>query len=368
MADERSEGDQAWEEDSLWSETGAIKRANQVDDWLAIDPDGTVTVLSGKIDTGTGVQTALAQIVAEELDVPVARIRMVMGDTARTPDEGITAGSTTIKFGGFALRQAGAEARRALLELAAERLDATPDELAVREGVISVRHDPARTVTYAELVGGKRFNRAITLRAPLKRPEDYRVVGQPVQRLDLPGKFTGAPSFVHDVRVPGMLHARVVHPPSVGAELVSIDESFVQDARVVRLGNFVGVVAEREEQAVQAAKQLKVEWRGPAPWPKREDLFTFMRRQPASDSTVREEGKVEQALRKAAVRVKASYRQPIQAHASIGPSCAVADVQADRAVIWCSPRGVYALRDELAGLLHMRPDQVRVIYVDGAGS
>ena len=368
MADEPSAWDESWEEDSDWSETGAIKKANQVDDWLAIDQDGTVTVFSGKIDSGTGVQTALAQIVAEELDVPIERVQMVMGDTARTPDEGITAGSTTIRFGGFALRHASAEARRALLEMAANRLDATLDELVVRDGVISVSHPPAQTITFAELMGGKRFKRAITLQAPLKRSEEYRIVGKPIPRLDLPRKFVGAPSFVHDVRVPGMLHARVVRPPSSGAELVSIDETSVQDTRVIRHGNFIGVVAEREEQAVRATKQLKVEWRETVHWPAMEELQTFILRQPTSDAIVHEEGKVESALRKATVRVKAIYHQPLQAHASIGPSCAVADVQTDRAVIWCSTRGVYSLRDELANLLQMRPERIQVIYAEGSGS
>ncbi len=368
MAGEPSEWNESWEEDSAWSETGAIKKANQVDDWLAINRDGTVTVFSGKIDSGTGVQTALAQIVAEELDVPMERVRMVMGDTARTPDEGITAGSTTIKFGGFALRHASAEARRALLEMASNRLDAALDELVVRDGVISVSHHPAQTITYAELMGGKQFNRAITLQAPLKPPAEYRVVGKPTPRVDLPLKFTAAPSFVHNVRVSGMLHARVVRPPSPGAELVSIDETSVQDVRVVHLGNFIGVVAEREEQVARAAKQLKVEWRETVRLPEMEELYTFIHRQTTSDDTVREEGKVKSALRKATTRVEASYHQPFQAHASIGPSCAVADVQPDRAVIWCSTRGVYPLRDELADLLQMRPEQVRVTFVEGAGS
>ncbi len=368
MADESSEWDASLEEDSYWSETGAIKRANQVDDWLAINRDGTITVYSGKIDSGTGVQTALVQIVAEELDVPVARVQMVMGDTAHTPDEGITAGSTTIQFGGFALRHASAEARRALLEMASDRLDAAPDELVVRDGVVSVSHHPTQTITYAELMGGKRFHRTITLKAPLKRSEEYRVVGQPIPRLDLPRRFTGAPTFVQDVRVPGMLHGRVVRPPSPGAELVSIDESSIQDARVVRRGHFIGVVAEREEQAVRAAKQLQVKWREIVHWPGMEALHTFIRGQPTSDETVHEAGRVESALRKAARRVQASYQQPFQAHASLGPSCAVAEVQADRAMIWCSTRGVYPLREELADLLGMRPEQIQVIYAEGAGS
>lgn len=368
MADENKDWSEEWEEDSLWSETGAIKKANQVDDWLKIDSDGFVTVLSGKIDAGTGVQTALAQIVAEELDVPMERVRMVMGDTARTPDEGLTAGSTTIRFGGFALRHASAEARRALLEMASEKLDAAPDELVVRDGVISVTHHPAQTVTFGELMEGRRFERAITMEAPLKRPEEYRVVGKPVPRVDLPQKFSGAPSYVHDVRVSGMLHGRVVRPPSAGAVLVSLDETSVHDARVVRIGNFVGVVAEREEQAVEAAKQLKVKWREQVRLPKRENLHAFIRRQETSDDIIVEEGKVESALRKASKRVKARYLQPFQAHASIGPSCAVADVESSSAVIWCTTRAVYSMRDEIAELLELRAEQVRVVFVEGAGS
>jgi nicotinate dehydrogenase subunit B len=197
----RRTGSSEW---SQWVEGGVLAQANQVDDWITIQPDGTITVYSGKVELGTGVKTALAQIVAEELDVPFERIKMVMGDTALTPDEGYTAGSTTIQFGGFALRQASAEARQALLEIASDRLDAALDELTVRDGLISVSHHPGRTITYAELLGGKKFQRRITLKAPLKRPEEYRIVGQPIPRVDLPRKISGAASFVHDVRLPRM--------------------------------------------------------------------------------------------------------------------------------------------------------------------
>src|SRR5512137_1411281 len=353
---------------SQWVEGGVLAQANQVDDWIAIAPDGGVTVFSGKVELGTGVKTALAQIVAQELDVPFERIKMVMGDTALTPDEGYTAGSTTIQFGGFALRQASAEARQALLELASDRLDAAIEELIVRDGVIRVSHHLDRTITYAELLGGKKFQRRITLKAPLKRPEEYRIVGQPIPRSDLPRKISGSASFVHDMRLLGMLHARVVRPPSPGAKLVSLDESSVSDVRVVHLGNFVGVVAEREEQAVRAAQQLKVTWRTTTHWPEQADLYSYIRSQPTTDNVLVEEGKVDAAFKRAATRLTATYAQPFQAHASIGPSCAVADVQADRGVICCSTRGVYPLRDELADLLQMRPEQVRVIFVEGSGS
>lgn len=364
--EQTQQGGGGWSGGGEWSESGAVKKANQVDDWLSIGTDGSVMVMSGKVELGTGVETALAQIVAEELDVPFERIKMVMGDTGRTPDEGYTAGSSTIKNGGYSLRHASAEARRALLEMASDRLDAATDELVVHDGVVSVSHHPARTVSYAELIGGKRFNRRITEKAPLKNPKEYAVVGKPVARVDIPKKFTGAPSFVQDMRLPGMLHGRVVRPPGPNAELVSVDETSVHDVRVVRLGNFLGVVAEREEQAVRAVQNLKVEWRQSARLPKMDDLYDYMRRQPATDEVSVEEGNVDSAFKRAATKLEATYYQPFQAHAALGPSCAVADVQPDHAVIWCPSQGVFPLRGALAGLLEMPPQKVQVVHVEGA--
>src|SRR5688572_22722147 len=223
-----------------------------------------ITAFSGKVELGTGVRTALAQIVAEELDVHLQRVHMLMGDTDLTPDEGYTAGSMTISRSGTALRQAAAEARRAMLEMASEQLDAHLNELSIQDGVITVAHDPKRSVMYAELMGGKPFDLQVTDQAPLKPPETYRLVGTSTPREDLPRKVTGGPSFIQDLQVPGMVHARLVRPPGPAAQLVSIDESSVKDIsgliKVVQLGDFIGVVTEREEQAIQAAKQLKVEW------------------------------------------------------------------------------------------------------------
>jgi nicotinate dehydrogenase subunit B len=352
---------------STWTETGAIAVANQVDDWIAIEADGTVTVFSGKVELGTGVRTALAQITAEELDVPIERVRMVMGDTARTPDEGYTAGSKTIELGGYALRQASAEARRALLEMASDRLDAAVDELVVRDGVVSVSHHPAQTITYAELMGDKRFNRKITGKAPVKKPEEYRVVGKQVQRIEIPGKITGAPSFVHDIRLPGMLHGRIVRPPSPGAKLVSIDENSVSNVRIVRLGDFVGLVAKREEEAVRAAKEIKVEWREAADLPLMDKVFDYLRRQPTTDEQIVKSGRVSTALKRAAMQHSATYYQPYHAHASIGPSCSVADFRDNSVKVWCSTQGVYPLRDALADLMQMPEDKVQVVHAEGAG-
>ncbi|MCL4395230.1 MAG: molybdopterin-dependent oxidoreductase [Chloroflexi bacterium] len=368
MAEQAAGGGSIWGNASDWSETGAIQKANQIDDWLAIDPEGTVTVFSGRVELGTGVRTALAQIVAEELDVPIERIKMVMGDTTRTPNEGYTAGSKTIQYGGFALRQASAQARGALLEMASERLDAALDELETRDGVISDRHHPFRTVSYAELIGGKRFDRTLTGQAPVKPSTQYRVIGKPVPRIELPLKFSGTPSFVHDVRMPGMLHGRVVRPPSPGAQLTALHENSIDGAQVVRLGNFVGVVAEREEAAVRAADRIRVEWKETTRFPAMQELYDFLLQAPATKEVVAKRGRVSAALKAAETRLSATYRQPYHAHASIGPSCAVADVRDDRATVWCATQGVYPLRGALADLLNLPADRVEVIHAEGAGA
>ncbi len=348
---------------SVWGESSA-----QLDDWLAIEPDGAVVAFSGKVEVGTGTRTALAQIVAEELDVPVERVRVVMGDTERTPDEGYTAGSMTIQMGGTQLRNAAAEARLALLDRAAERLGTPVEELEVHDGVIAVRGQPERQVSYGELQGGRPFGRSVSGTAPTKRPQEYQVVGTDARRVDLPGKFTGRPSFVHDLRLPGMVHGRVVRSRSDGARVVAVDESGVRDARVVRLGNFVGVVAEREEQAIKAAAQLKVTWEETASLPPMDQLFEWMRSQPTSDHVVAEAGDAGEAMRRATKPVHAVYRQPFQAHASIGPSCAVAEERDGVMTVWCSSGGVYPLRGALADLLEVPPERVHVIHMEGAGA
>jgi CO/xanthine dehydrogenase Mo-binding subunit len=359
---------------SAAQETQAPQRAvwgaasTWLDDWVAIEPDGTVVAFSGKVDVGTGVRTALVQIVAEELDMPLERVRLVMGDTGRTPDEGYTAGSMTVQMGGALLRRAAAEARLALLERAAERLAAPLDALAIHDGMVVVRAEPERCVSYAALYGGRPFARPISGTAPVKRPADYWVVGAAARRDDLVGKFTGAPSFVHDLRVPGMLHGRVVRSRSAGARVVAVDASAVRDAQVVQIGDFIGVVAEREEQAVAAASRLRVTWEPAVTLPPQEDLFAWMRRQPTTDQVVAEAGDVGPAFREAAHRAHAVYRQPFQAHASLAPSCAVADVRAGEATVWCSSGGVYPLRGALAELLELPPARVRVIYLEGSGA
>jgi nicotinate dehydrogenase subunit B len=342
--------------------------STELDDWIAIEPDGTVVAYSGKVETGTGVRTALAQIVAEELDVPLERVRLVMGDTERAPDEGYTSGSMTVRLGGGQLRKAAAAARLALLERSAERLGVPREELEAHDGMVSVRGTPDRSVRYGELQGGQPFARQITEQALLKRAQEYRVVGTDVRRIDLVGKFTGAPSFVHDLRLPGMLHGRVVRARRPGARVLAVDERAVRDAQVIRLGNFIGVVAEREEQAIRAAAQLQVTWEETADRPPTERLYDWMRAQPTTDHVIAESGDAERALQAAAKRVRAVYEQPFQAHASIGPSCAVAEWQDGKLTVWASSGGVYPLRGALADLLQLPPEYIRVIHLEGAGA
>jgi nicotinate dehydrogenase subunit B len=348
---------------SVWGAASA-----PLDDWLTIEPDGTITAYSGKVELGTGVRTALAQIVAEELDLPVERVRLVMAETGRTPNEGYTAGSMTIQTSGMTLRRAAATARETLLAMAAAELGATPDELVVADGAITPRNQPGPRVTFAGLMAGGRFERPISPDAPLKRPAEYRLVGTDARRLDLPAKVAGQPSFIHDLRLPGMLHARVVRPPSLDATLVSLDADSAGAARVVHLGNFVAVVAEREEEAIRAARTLRLTWSDAPPLPAMEMLHETMRAEPTTDRIVTASGDAESALRRAARQVSATYTTPFQAHASLGPSCAVAAFDGETLTVWCSSPGVYPLRGALADLLAMPEEHIRLIYHEGSGS
>jgi len=357
---------------------------SQVDSWLAVASDGRVTVYCGKVELGTGIRTALAQIVAEELDVPFERVEMIMGDTATTPDQGYTAGSKSIQVAGPVLQRAAAEARAVLVARASDRLGEPVTRLTVRDGVVSVVNDASKSVSYGELAGSG-FDRSFTVgedggvsgTAPLKDPKDYTIVGKSFARVDIPPKVTGQPSYVQDVRIDGMLHGRIVRPPlrtftGVGAVVESVDESSVADVpglvQVVRNGNFIGVVAEREEQAIEAARKLKVTWRLTETLPEHENLYEYLRTLPVSEEeTVADAGDVETALASAARTLEATYLWPFQAHASMGPSCAVADVRPDSVQIWSSTQGVYPLRGAIAQLLGRDEETVRVIHVEGAG-
>jgi nicotinate dehydrogenase subunit B len=365
---------------------------DQVDSWLAIGRDGIVTVATGKVELGTGVATATMQIAAEELDVAVSRIRLVQGVTGQTVDQGYTAGSQSMRTqwaGG--LRQAAASARQALLGMAATRLGVPADQLTVRAGVVSVRGGGSASVSYADLVAGRRIGAAVSRQVRTKAPAQFQVVGTPVPREDIPAKVTGRFTYVQDVRVPGMLHGRVVRPGRPGpagtgggaiaalsggtlanATLDHVDESSVHGlpglVKVVAKHSFVGVVAEREEQAIAAAQRLRVTWTDAGLLPDQAGLYDAMRTGKVANTRVLSVvGDVEAALGSAASVLQATYQHPYQAHASIGPSCAVADVRDGRAAVWSGTQGVYQLRDALATLLGLPRQNVRVTYVEGSG-
>jgi nicotinate dehydrogenase subunit B len=352
----------------------------RLDSWLAIAQDSQVTVFTGKLELGMGVSTAFAQIVAEELDVPVRSISFVMGDTARTPDQRGVGGSTSISVGSNPLRQAAAEARRVLVELASARLGAPADQLAVRDGVVHRTDDPAKTVSYGDLIGGRRFD--VTLKAGggsgaagtvrPKSPDQYTIVGKSVPRIDIPDKAVGRFPYVVDVRVPGMMHGRVIRPSPPGAKLRSVEggPGISGRAKIVRKGNFLGVVAGTEWDAIQAARKLTVTWSSSGlTWPAMAELYTAMWAMPVHERQVLAEvGNVEAALASSARTIEARYEWPFQSHAMMGPSCAVADVRDGGATIWSSTQHPHQLRHGIAELLGLPVDKVRVIWVQGSGS
>jgi nicotinate dehydrogenase subunit B len=357
-----------------------------LDAWLHIDTTGRVQVFTGKVEIGMGVETGLAQIVAEELDVAPAHVTFVMGDTARTPDQGGVGGSTSISNGAKPLRNAAATARALLLRAAARRLDAPIASLAVRDGVVTAGGNGSRHVSYGELAGssdladtlkvtGAGFSLNVEGAGKPKDPSTYRIVGQSIARIDLAPKVLGTFQYITEVRVPGMLHGRVVRPPGVGAHVLGVDDAAAKAipgyVRTVVKGNFVGVVAEHEWAAVRAAETVKVSWSTPVDaFPGHDQLYDRMRTAtPKASRETLKHGDVDGALASAATKVQATYGFPFQSHATMGPGCAVADVQMDGVTtVWSGAQKPHALQRGLAGLLGVPVERLRVIWVEDAGS
>ena len=344
-----------------------------VDSFLAVHADGSVTVFVGKVDIGTGGRIAMRQIVGEELDVPLERIAMIEGDTALTPNQGATAGSYGIARGGVQLRQAAATARQALLAQAAKRLNRPAGDLQIADGLVSAK-DGGASVSYGDLLGDRAFNVKIDITAPLKSHERFRFIGKSLPRPDMPAKVTGHHRYLHDLTLPGMLHARVIRPGALGATLVSVDESSIAGiggARVVRIQSFLAVVAEREWDAVRAARALQTKWTAGTGLPDHGKEFDSMRAsRVVRDQEIAKRGDLSALSAPPAGThpLAASYRWPIQTHGSIGPSCGVADVRADRVTVWSSSQNTHGFQATCARVLGLERDRVRVIYMDGAGS
>jgi nicotinate dehydrogenase subunit B len=346
---------------------------------IAVWDDGSVTALHGHVDLGTGIRTALAQIAAEELDVALGCVNMVLGDTARAPNQGATIASASIQIHAVPMRQAAATARTWLLQQAAEALQRPADALDVRHGVVRVRGEPERRVAYADLLRDRHVELELRTDAPLKPPSDYRVVGQSVPRVDIPAKASGETVFVHDMRVPGMLHGRVVRPPYAGVDagdfvgrtLEAVDESSIAHlpgvVKVVVIGDFIGVVAEREEQAEAAMRELRVAWK---PWPgmpSLDDLEQALRAHPSTKRVLEQQGDVDAALAAAAQAMPRTYVWPYQMHASIGPSCAVADWHEGTMTVWAGTQNPHALRADLSRLTGLADTAIDVVRMEAAG-
>jgi nicotinate dehydrogenase subunit B len=349
---------------------GKTLSPDRVDGFLAIGTDGKVTVYSGKVDLGTGVLTALTQIVAEELDVLMSDVTVIQGDTSLTPDQGTTSGSFSIQNGGMQLRQAAATARRAILQRAAVRLRRDVSTLAIRNGVVGAATGPKLPIR--DLVTNTMLTLDIDKNAPAKAPADYAIVGKPVPRLDIRDKVLARFTFMQDFKLPGMLHGRVVRPSGFGATLVSHDPSSIAHipgiVKVVRIGNFLGIVADTEWSAIRAAQQLAVTWSNWDGLPEQDKLWQHVRGTPiVRDDVTSSAGAAHAALAAAPRQLSATYDFAIHTHGSIGPSCAVASFVDGKLTCWTASQAVHDLRRQLAAMLAVSDADVRCIYVEGAG-
>ena len=364
--------------DAIFAQGPAIARgpdAKQIDTWLAIHSDNTATVYIGYVELGQGSTTSLLQVSAEELDLDMSQVSTVRLDTDLTPNQGGTYSSSSIARGSPAIRTAAAEARQALLAMASKKLDAPVESMTVSKGVVSTRFS-GKTVTYGELIGDKHFDLAFTGKAPLKPVADYKLVGARPPRNDIPDKVSGTYVYLQHVRLPGMLHGRVVRPRGqgaygAGAKVATLDENslaHIPGARVVRKGDFVGVVAEREWDAVRAARDLKITWDMPATLPGSDGVYAAMRADKTTDHVVLERGDISPAFAAAPHVASYTYHGAYQAHAPFGPNGALADVTPDSALVICSTQDVYGTRNTLAPILGLPPQKVRVQYYEGSGT
>ena len=342
----------------------------EVDAFLAVNGDGTVTLFCGKVDLGQGLRIAMPQIAAEELGIGVDKIKYVEGDTALTPDQGRTSGSNGIQQGGMQIRQAAATARKTLIELAAQRLNAKPEDLIAAGGEVRPKAGGAG-IRFADLIGVRKFDVKLDPKAPRKDPSNYTIVGNSLPRPDVAAKCTGTHVYMHDMTVPNMLHGRVIRPGAVGATLTSVDEASVKHlagVKVVRIKDFLAVVADDEWTAVRAARVLKAQWSAGSGLPDQNKLIETLRADPdIVKETLINKGTATEPRPQHAKTVSASYYWPMQSHASIGPSCAIADVNAEAATIWTASQGTHGNRTTFARFLGLPKEKVRLIYIEGSG-
>lgn len=347
---------------------GSLAQAPYLDSWIRIDADGSITAFTGKAELGQGFKTAFQQIAAEELDVPFKAINIVTADTKRTANEGYTAGSNSMKDSGTAVQNAAAQVRELLIAEAARRLELAAETLKTENAAVIA--PDGRKLGYGELVAGEMLHVEAQPKSKLKAPAGYSIMGKSVPRVDIPSKVTGGAAFVQDMRLPGMVHGRVVRPPSYGAELTALDTSAVEKLpgviKVVRDGNFLAVVAAKEYQAVKAMRALAsaAKWKETARLPKQDDVPNMIASLPSQDTTIYTRSNPSAAGTRT---FEATYTRPYQAHGSIGPSCAVAHQVDDALTVWTHTQGVYPDRAGIAEMLRVPPASVRLIHVEGSG-
>ncbi|MCE7030189.1 xanthine dehydrogenase family protein molybdopterin-binding subunit [Jiella avicenniae] len=345
---------------------GSLSDFPYLDSWIRIDEDDSITVFTGKAELGQGIRTALIQVAAEQLDVDFSRVVLETADTGQTPNEGYTAASHSMSESGTAILNAAAQVRALLIARAADQLGLSADQLTVDDGVIT---GGGRSLSYGKLVGPDVLHVQAQPQSPIKDPSTNRIIGKAVRRIDIPAKLTGAVAYVQDLRLPGMVHARVVRPPVYGARLTGIDTSEVETmpgvVQVIRDGNYLAVVARGEFQAIQAMRALAAaaEWGGGIALPEKTEIYDVLKRLPSQESVIQEKG----SGGGQGTRIEAAYHRPYQLHGSIGPSCAVGHVDGDRLTVWSHTQGVYPDRDAIAEMVRMPPENVRVIHMEGAG-
>ena len=362
---------------------------DQLSSYIAVNADGSVHAYFGKMDMGHGLHVAIGQIVAEELDVPFKAVKVIMADTAKTVNQGGASGSTGIQLGGKQMRMAAAEARRVLVEMAAGLLSVPTDKLSVHDGVVSASDDKAKRVTYAQMLGGKYFNVQLDWnkkygnplyapgKAQPKKPSEHKIVGQPIKREDVAPKVFAQEDFVTDVKVPGMVHGRMIRPAIAGSVPVKVDDSAIKNipgVKVVWDKGFLGVVADKEWDAIKAAEKLKVEWsQVQPPFPAQASLYDHIRKAPARKAQVeKQNGNVEEAFKTAAKIIEAEYEWPFQSHASMGPACALVEIKGGQenlqVTCWSGTQKSHFVQQGLAATLGVPVDKVRVIHATGPGS
>jgi nicotinate dehydrogenase subunit B len=347
---------------------GSLATTPFLDSWIRIDADGSITAFTGKVELGQGFKTAFQQITAEELDVPFESLKVITADTRRTANEGYTSGSHSMQDSGTAIQNAAAQVRALLVAEAARRLDLPVENFRTENGAV-IAPDGQR-FRYGDLVAGDMLHVQAQPTSKLKDPSTFKVVGQPTPRVDIPAKVTGGAAYVQDMRLPGMVHARVVRPPSYGAQLSECDTSAVEKlpgvVKVVRDGNFLAVVANKEFQAIKAMAALSAaaKWKETPSLPKQDDLPRVLLSLPSQDKTIFQHADPSVVGERA---LEATYTRPYQAHGSIGPSCAIAQSVNDAMTVWTHTQGVYPDRQGIAEMLHMPPASVRLIHVEGSG-